>query len=69
MSAQIIPFDPEAPRRVTVDVQAAWDAYDVAAREVMALRDNPLSTSDQRRDATLRALRLHRAFVAASEHM
>lgn len=69
MSAQIIPFDPNAARRVPMDVQAVWDAYDAAAQRMQALRDDPNSTSVERRDAMLRALTLHRAFAAASERL
>jgi hypothetical protein len=69
VSAQIIPFDPHAPRRLPMDVQAAWDAFDAAAQRMQALRDDPNSTSSQRRDAMLRALTLQRAFVVASERL
>ena len=67
MSAQIIPFDKDREPNVPASVERAWSEYDAEARALQALMTNPDSTSIQRRAASIRAIRLHKAFVRAVE--
>lgn len=67
MSAQIIPFDPNARSVAKMTVEEAWERFDEAMRRMTALYSDPDSSRIERRDASMEAVRLHRVFAIAME--
>jgi hypothetical protein len=67
MSAEIIPFDRSAPRRLPMSAEAAWEELDTAQRVLVALLHRPDTTMQERLAANLRAYRANKAFIAAMD--
>jgi hypothetical protein len=69
VSAQIIQFDPNARSRAKMGAEEAWERFDRAHRRMADLYSDPTSSRTDRLNASMEAVRMHRAFVLAMEAM